>query len=427
MSGGRSGRAPGALRARGPGSGPVAAFPLLAAATLCVAAATACGGSGPASGWAGTVDTLPGGAVRVHSPATGTWDSASAWHATEVLRIGAASGGGPDMFSQVTAVTIDGRDRLWVLDRADRVVKVFDARGRFVRSVGGEGGGPGEFGDPIGLALGPAGQVWVCDPKNGRYAVFDISGAYLRGYRREIGGYRTPWPGRFTADGVLYDLAFLPSEGDAGFRGVLVGSRPDGGRLAPVDSVPLPPDPFTPKEQQFEFQTGDSRMMVGIPWSPSLKWWFARSGDLWFGRSDHYRILELGPGGDTLRVVERDWTPVAVTERDRQESGVMQFMRDHDFQADLSRIPDVKPAYRSFRTDGRGDLWVEASAPAETEATLVDVFGPDGRYRGALRLPAHFGLPRAAFRGDRLCGPAATEAGVPLVVCLRIDRPGSSG
>jgi len=331
------------------------------------------------------------------------------------------------MFSEITAVAIDGMDRVWVLDREDNVIKVFDGDGRFVRKIGGEGGGPGEFADPIGLAFGPDGQVWVCDPTNGRYAVFDTTGAYVKSYRREIGGYRIPWPGTFTAQGRLYDLAFLPSEGDADFHGALVGYRPDGGGLVAVDSIPLPADPFSAEERQFEFQTGDSRMMIGIPWAPGLDWWFARSEALWFGRSDRYRIVERDPGGDTLRIVEREWTPVPVTERDREESGVLQFMREHDFKPDLSRLPDAKPAYSSFRTDGRGDLWVEVPTPAGADSAVADVFGPDGRYLGALRLPPHFRLPPAAFRGDRVCAPAAGDAGVPQLVCVGVDRPASSG
>ena len=62
--------------------------------------------------WSGRVDTLPSGTILVTNPATGIWDSASAWQVVEELRIGTAEGSGPDLFGQVAGLEVDALGRI---------------------------------------------------------------------------------------------------------------------------------------------------------------------------------------------------------------------------------------------------------------------------------------------------------------------------
>jgi hypothetical protein len=55
---------------------------------------------------------------------------------------------------------------IYVLDRADFDVKVYDLTGRFVRKFGGRGGGPGELGRPIAIHVADS-IVVVRDQANG--------------------------------------------------------------------------------------------------------------------------------------------------------------------------------------------------------------------------------------------------------------------
>lgn len=288
--------------------------------------------------------------------------------------------------------------------------------------MGGEGSGPGGFSDPVGLTLGPGGRPWVVDPGNGRYTVYDTAGEHAADYRRRVPGYSVPWPGRFTGDSVLYDLA-LRSDGGDGLRRVLFGFWPSGDPPARVDSIPIPESPFSQEQQQWEFRSDDRMMAFGIPWSPGLVWQLDAESHLWFGRSDRYRLLRRAPDGDTVRVVEREWEPVPVTAKDRERNGLLRMLRERNLRPDLSRLPDAKPAFRAIRTDPDGYLWVEASAAiGGPEGRPVDVFDPTGRYLGCLRLP--FSLRRAAFGEDVLCGTATDEAGVPRVSCVALrGRP----
>jgi len=60
-----------------------------------------------------------------------------------------------------------------------RVLK-FDKTGTFVKSWGGKGKGPGQFEVAHGIAIDAKGQVWVADRENQRIQIFDQDGDFIR-------------------------------------------------------------------------------------------------------------------------------------------------------------------------------------------------------------------------------------------------------
>lgn len=60
-----------------------------------------------------------------------------------------------------------------------RVLK-FDAEGNFLKTWGGEGVGPGQFNVPHSIVIDDAGLVYVADRSNQRIQVFDAEGSYVR-------------------------------------------------------------------------------------------------------------------------------------------------------------------------------------------------------------------------------------------------------
>jgi sugar lactone lactonase YvrE len=60
-----------------------------------------------------------------------------------------------------------------------RVLK-FDRTGRFIKSWGGKGKGPGQFEVAHGIAIDAKGLLWVTDRENQRIQVFDADGTFVR-------------------------------------------------------------------------------------------------------------------------------------------------------------------------------------------------------------------------------------------------------
>jgi sugar lactone lactonase YvrE len=60
-----------------------------------------------------------------------------------------------------------------------RVLK-FDKNGKFIKSWGGKGSGPGQFQVAHGIAIDAKGLVWVADRENQRIQLFDQDGRFVR-------------------------------------------------------------------------------------------------------------------------------------------------------------------------------------------------------------------------------------------------------
>jgi DNA-binding beta-propeller fold protein YncE len=85
------------------------------------------------------------------------------------------------MFRQVTDVAWDAAGNAYISDGYinSRVAKV-DKNGNWVRSWGEPGTGPGQFNTPHSIAVDAQGNVYVADRGNRRIEVFDGDGRFLR-------------------------------------------------------------------------------------------------------------------------------------------------------------------------------------------------------------------------------------------------------
>lgn len=97
----------------------------------------------------------------------------------EIIRTFGASGAMPGQFSTPSdiAVSPDGV-LVFVSDRKNNRVQIFDSSGAFVSSFGTAGSGPGQMNEPRGIAVS-SDRVLVADTKNNRVLVFTPAGVFL--------------------------------------------------------------------------------------------------------------------------------------------------------------------------------------------------------------------------------------------------------
>ncbi|WP_353266631.1 6-bladed beta-propeller [Gemmatimonas sp.] len=70
---------------------------------------------------------------------------------------------------------------VYILDAGTLQVHAFNAQtSQYAWSAGSKGSGPGQLARPVDIALTPQREVGVLDPGNGRVSIFDASGRYLR-------------------------------------------------------------------------------------------------------------------------------------------------------------------------------------------------------------------------------------------------------
>jgi sugar lactone lactonase YvrE len=95
------------------------------------------------------------------------------------------SGAGPDTFNEPNAVLVAPNGNIFVADGHEpgpghnaRVVKL-DPAGKFIKQWGGHGTGPGQFEMPHTLAMDSQGRLFVGDRGNNRVQIFDQDGKFI--------------------------------------------------------------------------------------------------------------------------------------------------------------------------------------------------------------------------------------------------------
>lgn len=123
-----------------------------------------------------------------------------------LMTLGEAGVRGDDAthFSGVTDVAVAADGSFWVTDGYgnNRVLR-FSPRGELLLELGGApGDGPGQFRLPHGVTLDAQGRVYVADRTNSRIQVFDVDGTFIAEWKSEALG--RPWGLEVAPDGFLY-------------------------------------------------------------------------------------------------------------------------------------------------------------------------------------------------------------------------------
>ena len=378
---------------------------------LCVTS-VACRHARHAGGWEGTVDTTSSGVIVVHNAGPGAWDSTTAWRLAEELRIGGADDSGPGALSNPRTFEVDAAGRIYVIEDQPMELRVYGPDGNFLRRLMRSGSGPGEVNQGIGLAWDSLGHLWVVDQSNARFTVWDTSGARLAEHRRPISGFFTwQWAGAITRSGELIDITSARIPGEFRLAAVRLDSA-----FGVSDTLALP----YWQGPAFEIRRENMSASYSIPFAPSLLWKLDPRGFVWSAITDRYRIVQRALGGDTVRVVEREVQPAAVTATEKENAikGLDYFVKQGGV-VDRSKIPDVKPLFTQLWVDDRGYLWTARSRPEGTKGSLLDVFDPDGRYLGEVSAP--LSLQAVLIRGTALYATATDEDDAPVILRFRIQ------
>ena len=162
-----------------------------------------------------------------------------------LLTLGKAgvAGEGPDVFNQPSDVVVAASGDIFVADGHDentnaRIVK-FSKDGTFIKSWGKRGSAPGEFDTPHGLAFDSRGRLFVADRGNNRIQIFDQDGKFLEEWKQ----FSRPSGVYIDRNDVLYvaDSESNSKVNPGWKRGIRVGSAQDGKVTA---FIPDPePDP----------------------------------------------------------------------------------------------------------------------------------------------------------------------------------------
>jgi hypothetical protein len=387
----------------------------------------------------------------------------SVWGDTMVLvrelAIGEAEGEEAYLFGQPTAMVLDPSGSIHVLDRQAREVRTFGPDGRHLRSFGGTGQGPGEFTGPDGLRRLPDGRLLIRDQQGARFSIFDADGTFLDSWPLRS-GFSTSTPFQ-VVEGQGAEDGARPGAGVHVSNPSLADGEASTDEWRPVrvryaladpaiqDTLPVPTTGFETAYVEARLENARSRSVV--PFSPQEHWTEFRDGSTAWGVSRSYAVLREAPDGRLLRIERVDaQVPVdpahAAQERERITANFRQM--DPAWRWPAGELPGQKPWFSALLPGEDGTLWVlrptrsvsepnprhdpdnPATGPATRwveEAPVADVFDPDGRYLGPVRLPRGFSFWRTPWlSADVVVAVEAHPMGHEQVVRYRL-APASAG
>ena len=349
----------------------------------------------------------------------------------EEVRIGTLDGADEYILGSVDGIAVGRDGAMFVADGQVPVIRMYDARGKFVRNVGRKGQGPGEYESLAGIQPLPDGRIAIWDNRNGRITLYTASG--------DLAGSHPATSGLF-AD----DLFHTDRTGHFYVRAVL--GRPVSGaqwnygwlRLSPagklLDTIPIPAESSEPSFV-LAGPSGFDR-----PFTRRTVTALSANGELIIGDNRRYSFDVQRRGAPVLRI-ERPFTPIEIRGDERREweawAGTFERNARTNGRSASFPIPDTKPAYSELRTDSDGRIWVRRYVTAQSrpgperkpgddrprrvwkEPPTFDVFEPQGRFLGTVSLPINSAFYDA--RDRNLWVTVRGESDEEYVVRYRID------
>lgn len=387
-----------------------------------------CGGDQAADRHEPLVDTLRSGTIVVQNSEQGLWDvdPGARWTIVESFRIGDSDGVGPDVFGYASTLIVDDLDRIWVADALANELRVFEADGRFVRTVGRRGEGPGEFARIGPVFHGPNSTIWVEDLSLVRWEVFDTAGKRVEGHRSTstLRGGRRQW----TRNGLF--LVLEPHPELPGAEALVAYVRtPDGAISREGRVFNLPPEP--PWTGGVTISIGPISTVVAIPFTPRPSGALGTDLDYWSSEGivedNSYQVHRISlENGDTLLTVKRRFTPVEIpaTTRSAAIDSLLEEFRAQGVPSGTLKpdmVPRKYPAFEDIFISATGQLWVRRVFADGRSG--FDVFAADGRLLGRPNVEVDLaGMRIISITATSIYGIDTDGLGVNYVFGLAIQR-----
>jgi hypothetical protein len=352
------------------------------------------------------VDTVNHHVVRVTSSGPTAWADTNGWKLVYERTVQPADGD-RNMFGNPSDVHLLPDGRLVEVEdpRAIGVpiIRLFGARGEFVRTLGRDGEGPGEY-----LTLQTA--MWhdtlvIQDQRLARTTFMTLDGKPLRSFRSVC-----------CASGLPIGIDDHGRVQVQGGGGALFRYSADG-KL--IDSMALP-RAVVPRV----WHTADNAT-YSIPLAARNVFGWLTDGSIVYGGTDNERFMITRDGIDTTRIFGRVDMPPVRMRPSLRDSLFRLFDQNKQLRPIIKRddIPESLPAWDGIHQDPAGNFWVTLGDGFFNRVRGFDIFAADGRYLGAVASPSS--APRAiSWSGDHVAILDVDASDFPRVRIYRIDKRG---
>lgn len=366
--------------------------------------------------------------VQIIENRTPLWPNGGEWlvETEPALIIGIEDGGEEYEFQAIVDAERMDDGSIVVADAIAAELRVFDAAGRFVRTIGRQGEGPGEFRN-LGAVWQYHDSIAAWDRSLRRLTLFDALGNVGRVVTLALS----------PADGLLPEVMGILSDGTIVARAtsVITPAVGEGVHRARGEVILYSPEGelgmmlTALAGEEWVGVPGDDGVVLSVRPFHRNGYVNVHSDRIHVGDSDQFDIREYrsdGALGQRIRLIAPD-VPLTAEDADAHIQATLA-AEQHDERRRILRtmlerapFPETYPAFAGFAADDEGQLWVAESPKAGSNERTWLVFDPSGRWLGRVAMPPRVRVLRVG--AGRLLVRHVDELGVQTIRDYRILRP----
>ena len=287
--------------------------------------------------------------------------------------------------SRVSGIAVTDGGTLFMADRSEAVIHVYNSSGIYQTSVGRRGEGPGEFQTIVQPELSD-GSLFVLDLDQQRVSLFDSENY---SFRRSFSlGDKDGIRGR------PLSMELLPEER---ILALYSASERDGNRLKRSEIPAILDNEGEVISSGFVTLTENNRLLVesngmfqifSMPFLGQNLLDVTENGEIVTGFTDRFLLHYLTLNGDTLRSIYHATTPPPLDRR-----ALLNNMESESIRSELSSmdLPDTRQAFNALKVDDENRLWI-SSPTADTDVNDWRVLSNTGETMAQFSQPASSSL-----------------------------------
>ena len=357
------------------------------------------------------------------------WNESTAWTVgPELLRIGANDALPGHSLFRVRMAIADPDGRVLVADGGTNEVRIFDASGTLVATLGGSGQGPAEFRMLSAIWLASGDTLVTYDGGSARLLAWPLDGGTPVGLDLDV-SRRPNIYGRFESGSFLLGYLDAPQRREPGARwtdsmDVTVASVP-GGREVAVGRFPYAAMFAAPAPGG-----AGGAVYTGLPYTARASLTVGQGG-FYYGLGDEWTIVKFDETGIAIDTVHRGGSPLAFTNEMLNTVVEERVEMVPPEQSAVMRSylggfpwPDKLPAIERLMVDDLGCLWAQQPVPPGTDTADWSVFSSRNRWLGDIPIASNFRPTQIG--AESILGIETNADGLELVVRYALNRRSGS-
>ena len=318
-------------------------------------------------------------------------DQNSPFTLKEIKRIDFRDLPGEIDFTNPSRIAFNSKNELFVTDTRANNIKVFDAKGRFLKVIGREGQGPGDLSFPSGITFNGT-YIIVWELGNRRFSILNEDGEFIRHLKPEEPV--VVWALKSLENG---QVLFETREGYCEREKTVIHI---------LDKELEKEEEFyshSIKRERYEDKIEDD---IKIPFGPLVSWNVMGGNKIVIGYQEEYSIDVFNPEKEKLFSIEHKSKRVRVTQKDKKEyfSSIVYSTNSQTVQGappeirKYTEFPKFKPYYKNILVFPENYIWVFLYAES-SDQKLVDIFDRDGKFVKQIEFEEDIGY-RPVFAAD---------------------------